>query len=1069
MADYAISNVPRRVVYAASGVGPYAFTFEILDVTDISVYRGSTLLTLTTDYTVTINANGTGSVTLVTTAGTSNVTIVGAKNIQRTSDFTTGGDLFANTLNDELDNQTIFVQQVAETAERGLKAPVTDPTDIAMTLPAKDGRKGKVLAFDSTTGNPVAGPSLDSLVTVIEQSAYINAVGENIDDVIAVADNEANIDTVAGVSSAVTTVATNISNVNTVADDLNEPTSEIHVVGTNITNVNTVGTNIASVNTVAGNNSNVTTVAGISANVTTVAGISSAVSNVSSISSAVTGVNSNSSNINTVAGQITPTNNVSTVAGISANVSTVAGISANVTTVATNNTNVSTVATNIANVNSVGGNIANVNSVAGNATNINAVNANATNINTVAGINANVTTVATNNANVTTVATNIASVNSVAGNASNINQVASDTTAINAASANATTATTKAAEALASANAASASAAAASAVALGSEPVRHSVRPSLLLDFANTKTLDPRITFTRASTGTFYDGKTVAKAEENLLLNSENFGGSGWQTSNVTTSLNVGASPDGTTTADKIIPNTTSAPHSLFQASITVTGDNVQSVYVKADGYSKVALRESEAGGYHAAFDLSAGTVLATSGCTATITSVGNSWYRIAMVGNRTGLTRWSIYVLDPSYTSGGILGSWAGDGTSGVLLWGAQVEQRSSVTAYTATTTAPITNYIPALQTAASGVARFEHNPVTGESLGLEIEEQRTNLFTYSSEFDNAAWGKTNASITANTIVAPDGALSGDKLVETTASGSHNLEIPSSPLTVTSGIAYTFSVYAKAAERTLLRLYDDSNSSQYTAVFNLSSGTTSDVGSLTTASITLVGNGWYRCSVTYTTASTLLRGRIGIVSGGSSNYTGNGFSGIYIWGAQLEAGSFATSYIPTVASQVTRSADSASMTGTNFSSWYRGDAGTIYAETQASAITSGYQYAMTSGTSTASGAGLFYDSASSRFSYRFWDAGGTAIGVISYTNAGSPNATTSYKTTFAFSTNDFAGSINGNVVTTDTSGVINGIADNLKIGASNNNTSLMNGTIKKFAYYPRRLTNSELQGLTTV
>jgi hypothetical protein len=160
MADYAISNVPRRVVYAPSGTGPYAFTFEILDQTDISVYKASTLLTLTTDYTVSINSStGTGSVTLVASAGTSNITIVGAKNIQRTTDFTTGGDLFADALNDELDNQTIFIQQVAETAERGLKAPVTDPTDIAMTLPAKASRAGKTLAFDAN-GNPVVGEDI---------------------------------------------------------------------------------------------------------------------------------------------------------------------------------------------------------------------------------------------------------------------------------------------------------------------------------------------------------------------------------------------------------------------------------------------------------------------------------------------------------------------------------------------------------------------------------------------------------------------------------------------------------------------------------------------------------------------------------------------------------------------------------------------------------------------------------------------------------------------------------------------------------------------------------------------
>lgn len=158
MADYAISNVARRVVYTNTGVGPYAFTFEVLANTDIAVYRGSTLLTLTTDYSVTINANGTGSVTLVT-AGTGNITIVGSRAIQRTSDYTTGGDLFASTLNTDLDSLTIFAQQVAETAERGLKAPVTDPTDIAMTLPAKASRAGKTLAFDAN-GNPVVGEDI---------------------------------------------------------------------------------------------------------------------------------------------------------------------------------------------------------------------------------------------------------------------------------------------------------------------------------------------------------------------------------------------------------------------------------------------------------------------------------------------------------------------------------------------------------------------------------------------------------------------------------------------------------------------------------------------------------------------------------------------------------------------------------------------------------------------------------------------------------------------------------------------------------------------------------------------
>jgi hypothetical protein len=157
MADYAISNVPRRVVYAASGVGPYAFTFEILVNTDVAVYKDDALLTLTTDYTVTIAANGTGSITLVATpTGATQIAIVGSRAIQRTSDFVTGGDFFANTVNDELDSLTIFAQQNAEAVNRALQAPQTDPTNIDMTLPRASVRANKTLAFDSN-GDPTTG------------------------------------------------------------------------------------------------------------------------------------------------------------------------------------------------------------------------------------------------------------------------------------------------------------------------------------------------------------------------------------------------------------------------------------------------------------------------------------------------------------------------------------------------------------------------------------------------------------------------------------------------------------------------------------------------------------------------------------------------------------------------------------------------------------------------------------------------------------------------------------------------------------------------------------------------
>ena len=235
-----ISNVPRRVVLVASGTGPYSFNFEILAPGDISVYRDDDLLTLTTDYTVTINTNGTGYVTLTATpTGATQIAIVGDRAIQRTSDFTTGGDLFAVTLNEELDSLTIFAQQNAEATQRALIAPQTDPTTIDMTLPRAADRANKYLVFDAD-GNPESGDTSVDIALVAANIDNINIVKGEITPTN-------NIETVAGANANITTVAGNI------------------------TNVNAVGAISSNVTTVAGIAANVTTVAGISTDVTTVA------------------------------------------------------------------------------------------------------------------------------------------------------------------------------------------------------------------------------------------------------------------------------------------------------------------------------------------------------------------------------------------------------------------------------------------------------------------------------------------------------------------------------------------------------------------------------------------------------------------------------------------------------------------------------------------------------------------------------------------------------------------------------------------------------------------------------
>jgi hypothetical protein len=600
-----------------------------------------------------------------------------------------------------------------------------------------------------------------------------------------------------------------------------------------------------------------------------------------------------------------------------------------------------------------------------------------------------------------------------------------------------------------------------------------------LLDFANTKTLDPRITFTRASTGTFYDGKTVAKAEENLILQSQAFTTSPWAVSAAGFTLNNVTAPDGTTTGSTLTIASASANAGAFQSTGITTAGVTLSIFAKAGTCNFVGIAPSStAVSCYANFNLSTGAVASSAGCTASITNVGNGWYRCVLANSTLTSNGFAVFAPKTSDPAGH---PWAaGTPTIGdsVLLWGAQLEVRSSVTAYTVTTTAPITNYIPALQSAASGVARFEHNPTTGESLGLAIEEQRTNLQVRSQEFDNAVWTSNFLNIlafgsgsTANIAISPDGTQTADLVVESTASSAQHFLFGT---VFSDATTKTFSVYVKSAGRTRMRLQigaSSANQGVYADV-NLTAGTISNAtlisGSYTAvgSSITNVGNGWYRCSVTVTTPATAHTGYILIAdASGATNYTGDGYSGIYIWGAQIEAGAFATSYIPTVASQVTRSADAASMTGTNFSSWYRADEGTVYAEsfipTNADSVSGNYYLAICDGTFSNS--------------IMLADTGTTTTivwsgGSVQFNQGVGGEPTTFAKMSLAYKTNDFISCVNATLSSAVTSGRVP-VVDRLLIGIRGDSSAstINNGTIKKIAYYAKKLTNSELQGLTTV
>jgi hypothetical protein len=215
---------------------------------------------------------------------------------------------------------------------------------------------------------------------------------------------------------------------------------------------------------------------------------------------------------------------------------------------------------------------------------------------------------------------------------------------------------------------------------------------------------------------------------------------------------------------------------------------------------------------------------------------------------------------------------------------------------------------------------ARFDHDPSTGESLGLRVEEARTNLLTRSEEFDNSDWNATGGNVIPNSTFSPDGTLTADELVETNTEQDFRLpRVGGAGLT--SGQKYTLSVFAKAKpnsnKRYLMLAFNSGFSIPVGANFDLDLGVIGTTR-FSTASIIKFPNNWYLCSITPdNTAITSGSLRIRVSPLNTANniaspqgYLGDGTSGIYIWGAQLEVGAFRTSYIPTTTATVTRPAD---------------------------------------------------------------------------------------------------------------------------------------------------------------
>jgi hypothetical protein len=380
---------------------------------------------------------------------------------------------------------------------------------------------------------------------------------------------------------------------------------------------------------------------------------------------------------------------------------------------------------------------------------------------------------------------------------------------------------------------------------------------------------------------------------------------------------------------------------------------------------------------------------------------------------------------------------------------------------------TATVTNSLGLVAPINADLPRFDYDPITLVCKGLLIEEQRTNLFTYSDDFANAAWSKTASSIDSNIIISPDGTLTGDKLITDTTSAAHSITAPA--LSVTSGTAYTITMYAKKAEKEFLFISFSTNgfTSPTPSYFNLTTGVATAGASVTTV-MTSVGNGWYRCAATKTATSTSAGTtvfRIGLTDSNSTATTtgANTTDGLYIWGAQLEAGAFATSYIPTVASTVTRNADVATMTGTNFSDWYNATEGTLFAQASTFSNASTDKFVANINNNGFPNRILMNFSATNNF---LASVVSNSVSQVSGTNGVSAALNTSIKMCFATKLDSFAWSQSGVTPTTDTSGAMPVTVDRLWIGSATT-SAFLNGHMQRIMFWPQRLTNAEVQAFS--
>lgn len=542
---------------------------------------------------------------------------------------------------------------------------------------------------------------------------------------------------------------------------------------------------------------------------------------------------------------------------------------------------------------------------------------------------------------------------------------------------------------------------------------------------------------------------------KNLLGNTENFAGSSWNLNSATVSTDAIIAPNGLSSADKI----TAALINVYQTLTLATGvERRFSCYLKQSGSAtscELYIFDTVTTGFvsRASFSFTNGVATNIAGSGATMTPVGDGWYRCSIRGT----------VANASNTYGIY-------NTTEVCAWGAQLSDSASLDPY-------VPNYGAAPTSAAYYGPRRDFD-ASGSCKGLLVEEQRTNLLLHSAAFNDAVWTANNIVSTgmANVAIAPDGTMTADQIVPVAGA---TVESPSVYVVVNQTVeARIFSCFMKANTYTkgFIRIGGSVSADPAPiAVFDLVAGTVlATQGTSVVATITSVGSGWYRCSLRYPNGpgssgtGQAYAPNVGCVSDSYTvgqvhiTSTTNGTSGIYIWGAQLEAGTFATSYIPTGASQVTRSADLANVNVQAFP--YSTGQGALVASIMPNAFTSsGHPSAVLSDAAFANLALVGQIISTTVIRAGAIDVGGVNQAIFPVTTSMSVGL--KLTSGMAYAQNDVAASLNGATALTDNSANMPSGATELFIGRLSG--QYFNGHIRQITYLPRRISNADLQART--